>query len=203
MELNLLYTFDIIGTIAFALSAVIPAMRKEMDLFGVFTIAFVTAIGGGTLRDLLIYERIVWLQDMTYVYAIIGTVILAVIFRNRLIYMCESISFFDTVGLSAFTLIGIEKAMGAGYNPFICIVIGTMTACFGGVIRDTFLNKVPVIFIKEIYATASIAGGIVFFILLDILPNTLVYLITGVIVFAVRSLTKKYRITLPTVYLKK
>lgn len=203
MEVNLLYIFDIIGTAAFALSAVIPAIRKEMDLFGIFTIAFVTAIGGGTLRDLLIYEPIVWLQDMTYVYAIIGTVILAVIFRNRLIYMSESISFFDAVGLSAFTLIGIEKAMGVGYNPMICVAIGTMTACFGGVIRDTFLNRVPVIFVREIYATASIAGGIVFFALLDVLPNTLVYIITGIMVFAVRSLTKKYRITLPTVRLKK
>lgn len=203
MEINILYILDIIGTIAFALSAVIPAIRKEMDLFGVFTIALVTAIGGGTLRDLLIYEPIVWLQDMNYVYAIIATVILALIYRNRLIYMCESISFFDTVGLSAFTLIGIEKAMGAGYNPFICIAIGTMTACFGGVIRDTLLDKVPVIFVREIYATASIVGGIVFFALLDVLPNTLVYLITGVTVFAVRSITKYYRVTLPTVHLKK
>lgn len=201
--MNILYIFDIIGTIAFALSAVIPAIRKEMDLFGIFTIAFVTAIGGGTFRDLLISAPIVWMQNMDYIYAIIGTVILAVIFRNRLIYMSESISFFDTIGLSAFTLIGIEKAMVAGYNPFICIAIGTMTACFGGVIRDTFLNKVPVIFIKEIYATASIVGGIVFFVLLDVLPNTFVYLFTGVLVFAVRSLTKTYRITLPTVYLKK
>ena len=203
MDINVLYVFDMIGTAAFALSAVIPAIRKDMDLFGIFTIAFVTAIGGGTLRDLLISAPIVWLHNMTYVYIIIGTVILAVIFRNRLIYMSESIAFFDTIGLSAFTLIGIEKAMDAGYSVLICIAIGTMTACFGGVIRDTFLNKIPVIFVKEIYATASIAGGIVFFSLLNILPNTYVYVITGLVVFVIRSLSKRYHITLPTVQLKK
>jgi len=92
--------------------------------------------------------------------------------------------------------------MVAGYNPFICKAVGTMTACFGGVIRDTLLAKIPIIFVKEIYATASIAGGIVFFTILDLLPNSIVYLITGMVVFMLRNLTKHYRIKLPKVNLK-
>lgn len=202
MDINILFVFDIIGTIAFAISGVIPAIRNRMDLFGILIIASATAVGGGTLRDLLINVPVAWLNNLVYIYVIIGTVIFAIIFRNKLVYISETLSFFDTIGLAAFTLIGIEKALEAGFSPVICIATGTMTACFGGVIRDTLSNKIPVIFREEIYATACILGGVTYFSLHHTLPQDVVTVISGFVVFAVRILSKRYNLKLPTVDFK-
>src|SRR5690625_135180 len=145
IDWSVLFALDIIGTIAFVISGVIPAIRNKMDLFGILIIGSVTAIGGGTLRDLLIGVPVAWLHNMVYIYVILATVIFAIIFKAKLVYISETLSFFDTIGLAAFTLIGLEKALEAGFDPIICIITGTMTGCFGGVIRDILLNKIPVI----------------------------------------------------------
>ncbi len=201
MKIDYLFVIDILGVIAFAISGVLTAMKKRMDPFGILIIAFVTAIGGGTLRDLLIDVPVAWLRNIVYVYVIISTTILAIIFRNKLVYLRRSLFFFDTLGISLYTLIGIEKALAVGFSPPICIAIGTMTACFGGVIRDILANDIPVIFHKEIYATACILGGVVYFILrATSLPNSLVFIITGVVVFSVRSLAVYFDFQLPSVY---
>ncbi|HLQ99805.1 MAG TPA: trimeric intracellular cation channel family protein [Sphingobacterium sp.] len=202
MDINILFVFDIIGTIAFAISGVIPAIRNRMDLFGILIIASATAVGGGTLRDLLINVPVAWLHNLVYIYVIIGTVIFAIIFRNKLVYISETLSFFDTIGLAAFTLIGIEKALEAGFSPVICIATGTMTACFGGVIRDTLSNKIPVIFREEIYATACIFGGVTYFSLHHFLPQDVVTVLAGLVVFTVRILSIRYKLKLPTVEFK-
>src|SRR5690606_23538489 len=131
------YLLDILGTMAFAISGVLTALNKKMDPFGVFVIAFVTAVGGGTLRDVLIGRTPVgWMQDLNYVYVITAGFILAIIFRKKLDKLRTSLFFFDTIGLGVFTLIGLEKGMDVNLHPVICIALGTMTACFGGVTRD-------------------------------------------------------------------
>ena len=150
-------TIDILGTVAFAISGVLVAMEKRLDLFGVLIIAFVTAIGGGTLRDLLIGNTpVVWIRDLTYVITIGITVFFGVLFVNQLKYFRKSQFLFDTIGIGLYTMLGIEKGLQAGLSPVICIALGTMTASFGGVIRDILCNEIPVIFRKEIYATACI-----------------------------------------------
>src|SRR5699024_11667535 len=117
------------------------------------------------------------------------TVILVVLLRNKLVYISRPLIFFDTIGLSVFTLIGLEKALRAGFSPEICIATGTMTACFGGVIRDILANKIPIIFHKEIYATACILGGGVYFALkLTPMSGFFISLITLSIIFGVRIL---------------
>src|SRR5690554_4561353 len=140
-------------------------MHKRMDLFGIFIIAFVTAVGGGTLRDVLLKADIVWMHNMTYVYVIFGAAVFAIIFRKKLNYLRKSLFLFDTVGIALYTVVGVEKGIAAGLHPIICVALGTMSACFGGVTRDILCNEIPIIFRKEIYATACILGGLVYFLL--------------------------------------
>lgn len=194
------HLLDIIGTLAFALSGALTAISKKMDAFGVFIIAFVTAVGGGTLRDVMIGRTPVgWMLDLEYVYIIGVAFVLALAFRKKFDRLRTSLFLFDTIGLGVFTLIGLEKGIGIGLHPVVCIALGTMTACFGGVIRDILCTEIPVIFRKEIYATICILGGVVFFILKKFnLNNDFLYLITSFVIISIRLLAVKFKWYLPT-----
>ncbi|MFV8326793.1 trimeric intracellular cation channel family protein [Flavobacterium sp. ZS1P14] len=194
------HLLDIIGTMAFAMSGALTAMNKKLDPFGVFIIAFVTAVGGGTLRDIMIGTTPVgWMLDLKYVYVIIMGFVLAIIFRKKFDRLRTSLFLFDTIGLGVFTLIGLEKGINIGLHPVICIALGTMTACFGGVIRDILCTEIPVIFRKEIYATICILGGVVFFLLRKLnLDNDVLYLVTSLVIISVRLMAVKYKWYLPT-----
>lgn len=191
-----------LGTVAFAVSGVLVAMEKRLDLFGVGIIALVTAIGGGTLRDLLIGDvPVTWMREPVYVYVILLTAVVAVIFNERLNVLRRSLFLFDTLGIAFYTLIGIEKGIDAGLSPVICIALGTMTASFGGVLRDLLCNEIPVIFHKEIYATACIAGGIIYFLLEATgLPEPWGYLSAIAAVILIRLLAVRFHIALPDLY---
>lgn len=195
---------DILGTIAFAISGALVAMNKRMDPFGVLIIAFVTAVGGGTLRDVMIgIEPVSWMRNMTFVYVIISSAFFAVLFRKRINYLRKSLFLFDTIGISLYTVVGIETGLIAGLHPLICIAMGTMTACFGGVLRDILCNEIPVIFRKEIYATACILGGITYFLLLQFFEDrNILFVIVGIVVISVRLIAVRYKISLPTLYKK-
>ena len=188
---------DILGTIAFAISGVLVAMNKRMDPFGVLIIAFVTAVGGGTLRDIMVgVEPVSWMRNMTFVYVILGSVVFAVLLKKRISYLRKSLFLFDTIGIGLYTVVGIETGLVAGLHPIICIALGTMTACFGGVLRDILCNEIPVIFRKEIYATACILGGFTYFILRQFLEDrNYLFIIAGLIVILVRLLAVKYKIS--------
>ncbi|AWA31534.1 hypothetical protein HYN48_14640 [Flavobacterium magnum] len=189
------YLLDIIGTMAFAVSGALTAMNKKLDPFGVYIIAFVTAVGGGTLRDIMIGRTPVgWMRDPNYVYLISAGFFLAILFRKKLDRLRVSLFLFDTIGLGVFTLIGLEKGINIGLHPVICIALGTMTASFGGVIRDILCNEIPVIFRREIYATICIVGGVVFFALQKTgLGKDAIYLITSCIIIALRLMAVKFR----------
>ncbi|MFT6638688.1 MAG: putative membrane protein YeiH [Flavobacterium sp.] len=195
---------DIIGTLAFAISGALTGWHKKLDPFGVFIIAFVTALGGGTLRDVLIGKAPVgWMLDLTYVYIIILGFIATIILKTRLEKLRISLFLFDTIGLGIFTIIGIEKGIDVGLHPIICIALGTMTASFGGVIRDILCNEIPIIFRKEIYATISICGGILFFMLNKLTLNTdVLYLVTSVFMIVFRLLAVKNKWYLPSPYVR-
>ena len=196
------YTIDILGTTAFAISGALVAMSKKMDLFGILIIGFVTAIGGGTLRDLLIGDTPVnWMRDITFTYVIIASAVFAMVFKNKINYLRTSLFLFDTIGIALYTLIGIEKGINANLHPVICVALGTITASFGGVIRDVLCNEIPVIFRKEIYATACVLGGITYFLISEFpIKNDFVFLIAGVVVIVIRLLAVKFKIALPTIY---
>jgi uncharacterized membrane protein YeiH len=191
---------QIIGTLAFAISGALTAMQKRLDLFGVFIIAFVTALGGGTLRDVLIGKTPVgWMLDIVYVAMVILGFVLAIVFKKKLNYLRDSLFLFDTIGLGVFTLVGIQKGLDVHLHPIICIAIGTMTACFGGVIRDILCNEIPVIFRKEIYATICILGGSLYFILCETkLSVEIINLISVISIISFRLLVVRYKWSLPT-----
>lgn len=196
------YIIDILGTIAFAISGVLVALNKRMDAFGILIIAFVTAVGGGTLRDILIGETPVsWMKDMMFIYVIILSTIFAVVFRNKIDYLRKSLFLFDTIGIGLYTVVGVEKGISAGLHPIICIFLGTMSACFGGVIRDILCNEIPVIFRKEVYATACILGGATYFLVIKLpIASDFVFVIAGAVVITVRLFAVKFKISLPSLY---
>ena len=196
------YILDILGTIAFAISGVLIAMNKKMDAFGILIIAFVTAVGGGTLRDILIGETPVsWMKDMNYTYAIFGSAIFAVIFKSKINYLRTSLFLFDTIGIGLYTVVGVEKGINADLHPIICVALGTISACFGGVIRDILCNEIPVIFRKEIYATACIIGGFSYFVFRQLpIDNNIIFMVAGAIVIAIRIFAVKFKISLPSLY---
>jgi uncharacterized membrane protein YeiH len=191
---------DLIGTLAFAISGALVSIDKKMDLFGVFIITFVTALGGGTLRDVMIGRTPVgWMLNIDYIYVIITGFIVTLLFKQLIEKFKIYLFIFDTIGLGVFTLIGLEKGINIGLHPIICIALGTMTACFGGVIRDILCAEIPVIFKKEIYATICILGGIVFFILRKFnLNSDVLYLTTSLVIISVRVMAVRFKWYLPT-----
>jgi uncharacterized membrane protein YeiH len=196
------FIIDILGTIAFAISGVLVAMDKRLDVFGVLIIAFVTAVGGGTLRDLLIgIKPVGWLNAPMHLMIIVVTVLLAIIFVKQLKYVRKSLFLFDTIGIGLYTMVGIEKGLAADLSPVMCIALGTITACFGGVIRDILCNEIPVIFRKEIYATVCILGGLVYFFLIQFpIENTIAYSMAIVTIIIMRVLAVQFKISLPNIY---
>lgn len=202
-DISLFFILDLMGTIAFAISGALSAMNRRLDLFGIFIIAFVTAIGGGTLRDILIGSTpVTWMENITYIYLIGVVTIFAIFFRKKLNYLKKSLFLFDTIGLGVFTITGVEMGVQNNLNPIISIAIGAMTGTFGGVIRDILCNEIPVIFRKEVYATACIIGGLAFVLLHELGVDTdIIYVTTSLTVIIIRLIVVKYHISLPSFYL--
>ena len=202
--MTIFHALDLLGTAAFAVSGTLFAIHKKMDTFGVFIIAFVTAVGGGTIRDMLIGSYpVAWMADLNYIYAIMVAMTLAIVFRKKIGHLSKSLFLFDAIGLGIFTILGIETGLHQGLHPLICISLGMITATFGGVIRDTFSNEIPLIFHKEIYATACIIGASTYLLLNGFQINQdLNHILTTLMVITVRLLAVKFKWKLPTFYEK-
>lgn len=197
---------DFIGVFVFAISGVLTAINKKLDLLGVFIIAFVTALGGGTLRDVLIGKSPVgWMEDLNYVYIIFLGTGVALLFRNYLNKLRISLFLFDTIGLGVFTLIGLQKGLDYGLDPIICIAIGTMTASFGGLIRDILCNEIPLLLNGgTIYATICILGGVLFFILKFFgLQDSINELTTSLFIIVFRLIAVRFNLSLPVLAIKR
>jgi uncharacterized membrane protein YeiH len=205
MHLTFLEIINILGTLSFAISGTSAAMRKELDIFGIIIIAFVTAIGGGTLRDVLIGKLpVAWLQDSQTIAVVLVGTITTIIFGTWVKKLNYTLFIFDAMGLGLCTLIGIQKGMELHFSPGICIALGAMTGCFGGVIRDTLLNEIPLIFRKEIYASACIIGGLCYYGLLYLqVENTQAQAICIVLIVLLRVFVVRYQLSLPSVYFNK
>ncbi len=162
MEETFLFIIEVIGTFAFAISGIRLAAFKSFDWFGAYTVGLVTAIGGGTLRDVLLDIPVFWMQ--TWMYLAVTAVSLAVVimFRKLLVSKDRMLFLFDTLGLALFVVIGIQKTLAAGYPMWVAIVMGLITGSFGGVTRDILINETPLFFRKDIYATACAAGGMAY-----------------------------------------
>lgn len=199
MEWNTISLIETLGTIAFAISGTFAAMQKRLDPFGVLIIAFVTSIGGGTVRDLLLGDTpVAWMRDVNYCLLILITSLLTIYFKTQIKKFKITLFLFDSIGLGLFTMVGVQKGIVFGLSPGICVALGTITGCFGGIIRDTLLNTIPLIFRKEIYATACILGGILYFGLLWFnLKADLAKIIVIAFIFTLRIIVVRYKLALP------
>lgn len=198
---QIIYYIAVIGTIAFAISGSLNGMSKKFDPFGVFIIAFATAVGGGTVRDVLLGNSVFWLIDPIYIYIIIAGTIIAIVFRSKLNYLRKTLLFFDTISLGLYTVIGVQIGLEAELDNVSCVALGTLTGSFGGVLRDILTNKVPVIFKKEIYATVSIVGGSIYILMVHLnVPDIPLQIIPSVLIIIARFIIIRYKITLPSIY---
>lgn len=199
MEITTTYAIEILGTISFAISGTFAAMQKRLDPFGVLIIAFVTSIGGGTVRDLLLGDTpVAWMRNVNYCLLILVTSMLTMFFKTQIKKFKVTLFLFDSLGLGLFTLVGVQKGIVFGLEPGICVALGTITGCFGGIIRDTLLNTIPLIFRKEIYATACILGGILYFVLLYFnLKADVAKILVIAFITTLRIVVVKYKLALP------
>lgn len=199
--MNLIYTIDILGTFAFAISGSLVASDKKFDIFGVLIIAFVTAVGGGMLRDILINAHpINWIGDLNYIWTIFLAVFLTFLFKSKIAFLSKTLFLFDTIGISVFTLLGLQKGLSFDLHPFIAIIMGMVSAVFGGVLRDVLTNKIPLIFKKEIYASACLAGGLSYLILnLVSIPKEINFIISASVIIIIRLISVKYELELPKI----
>lgn len=198
--MDLQYALELFGTFFFAISGAMAVHDKEHDWFGAGFTGFITAIGGGSLRDILLGSYpLVWIGDINFMYAIFSGVLFALLFFSRIVNLKRTFFLFDTLGISFFTILGVEKALSLGVRPEIAAIMGMFTAVMGGVIRDTLTNEMPVIFRKEIYATACLAGAVCYLVLdlLTSLDRNINLLVSIAVIIIIRSLAVKFNLALP------
>ncbi|HEY0666763.1 MAG TPA: trimeric intracellular cation channel family protein [Sphingobacteriaceae bacterium] len=200
--MQLPYYIDLLGTLVFAISGSLAASGKNMyrDIFAVTFIGFVTAVGGGSLRDLILNTRPVWVADGNYLLAVTLGVMSSILFRYYFLKFRRTLFLFDTIGIALYTVVGVQKSLMFGVSPAAAIVLGMFSAVMGGVLRDTLTNEIPVIFQKEIYATACLSGAALFIILQFIGVNSNINAFLSVIlIITVRIFAVKNHWTLPKV----
>ena len=205
-DITLVQVFDFVGTLAFAISGIRLASAKKFDLFGAYVVGVTTAIGGGTMRDMMLGVSPFWMTNMFYLICSAIALLWVIVFRKLLVRQDNTWFLFDTIGLALFTVTGIEKTIttigpsGAHFPFWTAIIMGTITGAGGGVLRDVFINEVPLIFRKEIYALACVIGGIAYYICHHLgLDSTLSAIICGITVVLMRLLAVKYKLHLPTI----
>lgn len=205
-DITLVQVFDFVGTLAFAISGIRLASAKKFDLFGAYVVGVTTAIGGGTMRDIMLGQSPFWMTNSFYLICSAIALLWVIAFRKLLVRQNNTWFLFDTIGLALFTVTGIEKTLAATtqtgeHFPFwVAIIMGTITGAGGGVLRDVFINEEPLIFRKEIYALACVIGGIAYYIgRITDLPSVLCSIICGVVVVLMRLLAVKYRQHLPAI----
>lgn len=197
MELQ--YYLELIGTFFFAISGALAVKGTEHDYFGAGFMAFVTAIGGGSLRDIILGSYpLVWVKDVNVLYVIILGVITTRLFYKFLKHLSKTLLLFDTLGIALFTIVGTEKALSLGVSYEIAALMGMFTAVMGGVIRDILTNTNPIIFRQEIYASACLAGACSYIILDRIgLERNTNFLFSVSLITFIRICTVKYKLSLP------
>ncbi len=197
--MDLIYTIDLTGTFVFAMSGMATATEKNFDIFGASIIALVTAVGGGTIRDLLIGSQPVgWMVDLNYLFIIGAAIVVSFFFLKQIMQLRRTLFLFDAIGIGLFTILGLTKTLSLGLSPIIAVIMGAVSASFGGVTRDILCNEVPLIFGEEIYATACLAGGVLYLILNYFgLDNQWNMILTIAFIVVIRIMAVKWKWALP------
>lgn len=191
---------EALGTAAFAISGAFAARQKRLDIFGILVCTFATAVGGGTIRDVLIGNTpVAWMKDQQTISVIVVSYLLTLLFSAQLRRMQHTLAFFDAIGLGFATIIGVQRGLEADLSPSICVTLGMVTGCFGGVLRDVLLNEIPLVFHKDIYASASLLGGLLYFVCRALEINASVSAAIAIVsIVALRILVLRFGWKLPS-----
>lgn len=199
LEATFLFLAEMVGTIACAISGIRLAAGKNFDWFGAYIIGLVTAIGGGTLRDVLLDIPVFWMQSWWYLAVTALSLATVIVFRNILVSRERILFIFDSIGLAMFCVIGIQKTLAVGYPMWVATAMGVITGAFGGVLRDILINEVPLIFRKDIYATACLLGAVVYWVILEFGGSGFAQQVScAVTVILLRVLALRFSLSLPT-----
>ena len=195
---TVLLIIEFIGTFAFAISGIRMAAAKHFDWFGGFVCGFAVAIGGGTIRDVMLGVTPFWMTSSIYFICTIIALLVGILFSKKLSRMENAWLITDPLGLAIFTIAGLQKTLQYDHPFWVAIVMGCITGVAGGVIRDVLLNQEPIIFQKDIYAMASVAGGLIYWLLAALGINIgITSIVTFFVICLVRYVAVRYHISLP------
>lgn len=199
--MTILYFIDLLGTMVFAISGALAGRDKQLDFFGIAAVGFITAIGGGTVRDVLIGSVPVgWMNDLTYLAMITTGIMISLLFGKKVRKLRRTFFIFDTIGIAVFTVLGLLKALDIGVHPIIAIMMGMVSAVFGGVIRDIICNDIPLIFRKQIYALTCLCGGVLFILLQSFnIGQSINIIISAGFIVSFRMMAVKFKWSLPNI----
>jgi uncharacterized membrane protein YeiH len=197
--MNLLYCLDLLGTAAFAASGAWAGIRRDMDLFGVLLLGLVTATGGGTIRDLLLGDSPPFIfQDETYLYLSAMVALVVFFFHRHMEFLQHPLKYFDAIGLGTFVVIGVGKAVEFKLGFFGAVMLGVVTATAGGMLRDLLSNQIPMVLQREVYASACLAGGGLFYVLqFTSVQQNISLIASAALVVIIRLLAIRYKWSLP------
>jgi uncharacterized membrane protein YeiH len=197
--MSFLYFFDLLGTFAFAISGALLGVKKDMDIYGQSVLALCVAVGGGTIREIMLGSVPPFvLRDPNYLYVVLAAVACVSLFSSRVERSLDYINFVDAIGLGVFTVIGASKAMDIGLAWYAVVLCGILTSTGGGMIRDVFAREIPLVLSREVYASASMIGGFLFYLMATYTPyQNIAALATAVVVTGVRMVTLKSNVHLP------
>ena len=189
---------DYTGTFAFAISGIRLASAKQFDWFGAYVVGVVTAVGGGTIRDILLNAVPFWMEQASYLIVSALALLFVIAFRKYVIRLNNTFFIFDAIGLGLFVVVGIAKTLDFGFPMWVAIVMGTITGSFGGMMRDILINEEPLIFRKDIYALACVFGGLIYYICMQTsMSAAMIQFVSALSVFLARIIAVKYHISVP------
>lgn len=200
--INFTTIFDIVGTFAFAISGIRLASAKRLDWFGAYLVGVFTAVGGGTIRDILLGTTPFWMLHSSYMVVTFIALLYVVIFRKIIVRMQPTVFIFDAIGLGLFMVVGVDKTLAMGFPYWVAVIMGTITGAFGGLLRDVILNETPLICRQDIYAMACVFGAIIYTMLLRFVPLAADYaqIIGASSVILIRILATRYHWQLPVLH---
>ncbi len=200
IEMSFQYFLELLGTFVFAISGALAIKGMDKDWLSAGFTGFITAIGGGTLRDILLDRYpLVWISDITIVYVVLGGVVCTYFFSETLGKLRKTLFLFDTLGISLFAIVGTEVALEEGVRPEIAAVMGMLTAVMGGVIRDTLTNETPIILQRGMYASACLIGGLLY-VVMDYfsISRNVNFVVCISLIIVIRILAVRYRWAVPS-----
>lgn len=201
--MDIIYFFELLGTFVFAMSGMATAAEKKFDIFGGAIIAWATAVGGGTIRDIMIGRLPVgWMRDTNFLFAILAALPVVYFFRKAILRFPRTFLIFDSLGIGLYTVLGLERTLALGLDPAVAVVMGAVSATFGGVLRDLLCNEIPLVFQPktELYVTVCLLGGLLYvFLGLFGMDYRWKMIITIIVVFTIRTLAVRYNWRLPAI----